>query len=203
MKIAIIGASGNVGSRLVDEALSRGHIVTAIARDTSKVLARDNLSAVVGDANTVGDLAPKLNGHDAVISSVGFRASNPDMLIDAVLQSGVERYLVVGGAGSLYAEPGKLHIDTPHFPEFAREEALKGKVLLEKLKETPRLNWTMLSPSALFTAGERTGKFRLGQDMLLTSDKGKSWISYEDYAVALLDEIENPRNVRQRFTVGY
>lgn len=203
MKLAIIGASGNVGTRIVTEAFNRGHSVTTIVRDPSKVPSKTNLSVVAGDANTAGDLAPKLAGHDAVISTVGFRTSDPDLLIDAVRASGVKRYLVVGGAGSLYAEPGKLHIDTPHFPDFAREEASCGKVFLDKLKGAPDLDWTMLSPSALFTAGERTGKFRLGQDRLLTSAEGKSWISYEDYAIALLNEVETPKNIRRRFTVGY
>lgn len=203
MKIAIIGASGNVGTRLVDEALRRDHFVTAIARDPSKIAPRTGLTLVAGDANQAGDLAPKLRGHGAIVSSVGFRASDPSLLIEAVRGSGVKRYLVVGGAGSLWAQPGTRHIDTPHFPAFAREEAGKGQVFLDTLRTVEDLDWTMLSPSALFTAGERTGAFRLGQDTLLTSAAGKSWISYEDYAVALLDEIEKPEHIRKRFTVGY
>ena len=203
MNIAIVGASGNVGIRLVDQALRRGHIVTAIGRDASKLALQPGLTFVTGDANKPGDLAPKLAGHDVVISSVAFRLSDPALLIDAVRTSGVKRYLVVGGAGSLWAKPGTLHFNTPHFPEFAREEATKGKVFLDALRAVEGLDWTMLSPSALFTAGERTGVFRLGGDTLLTGADGKSWISYEDFAIAMLDEIETPKHIRQRFTVGY
>jgi hypothetical protein len=132
-----------------------------------------------------------------------FRLSDPALLIDAVRRAGVGRYLVVGGAGSLEVAPGRLLIDTPEFPDFAREEAGAGKRFLDVLRTVDDLDWTMLSPSALFFAGERTGKFRLGTDALLTAADGKSWISYEDFAVALLDEIEAPKHVRQRFTVGY
>ena len=203
MKIAIIGASGNVGTRLVDEALQRGHAVTAIARDPSKLAARSGLTLVVGDADDSPLLARLLAGQEAIVSSVPFRASKPDLLIDAVRRSGVKRYLVVGGAGSLQTETGGLHIDSPHFPAFAFEEASKGKVFLDILRGVDDLDWTMLSPSALFTAGERTGKFRLGEDTILHDATGKSWISYEDFSIALLDEIEKPRHIRRRFTVGY
>ncbi|GGF38114.1 3-beta hydroxysteroid dehydrogenase [Aliidongia dinghuensis] len=203
MKLAIIGATGNVGTRLVAEALGRGHQVTAIARDPAKLRAQDRLTPVVGDASQPTALAPRLAGHDAVVSTVGFRASDPALLIDAVRRSGVKRYLVVGGAGSLEVAPGKLLIEMPDFPAFVLEEATRGKLFLDALRRVDDLDWTMLSPSALFTAGERTGHFRLGGDQLLVGADGKSWISYEDYAVALLDEIEKPRHVRARFTVGY
>lgn len=203
MKLAIIGATGNVGTRLVAEALGRGHRVTAIARDPAKLAAHDGLTAVAGDANQPATLAPLLAAHDAIVSAVAFRLSEPAKLIEAVRRSGVLRYLVVGGAGSLEMAPGKLLVDSPHFPEFAREEASRGKVFLDVLRTVDDLDWTMLSPSALFIAGERTGTFRLGGDGLLTGTDGKSWISYEDYAVALLDEIEAPQHVRRRFTVGY
>ncbi|HEV2673844.1 MAG TPA: NAD(P)-dependent oxidoreductase [Aliidongia sp.] len=203
MKLAIIGATGNVGTRLVAEALHRGHRVTAIARDPLKLDRRDGLLPVAGDADQPDRLAPLLADHDAVVSSVAFRLSDPHRLIEAVRRSGVKRYLVVGGAGSLEAAPGTLLIDTPHFPEFAREEAGRGKIFLDVLRPVDDLDWTMLSPSALFVAGERTGTFRLGGDALLTAADGKSWISFEDYAVAMLDEIEKPTHVRRRFTVGY
>ena len=203
MKLAIIGATGNVGTRLVAEALGRGHRVTATARDPAKLAARDGLTAVAGDAGQPAALAPLLAGHDAIVSAVAFRQSEPAKLIEAVRRSGVLRYLVVGGAGSLEVVPGKLLIDSPHFPEFAREEASRGKVFLDVLRTVDDLDWTLLSPSALFVAGERTGTFRLGGDHLLTGADGKSWITYEDYAVALLDEIEAPQHVRRRFTVGY
>jgi putative NADH-flavin reductase len=203
MKIAIVGATGNVGRRLVAEALQRGHHVTAIARDTSALAASPQLQAVDADAQVPEVLAAALAGHDAVISSVAFRMVKPEPLIDAVRRSGVARYLVVGGAGSLEVAPGVALVETPGFPPPYKEEAQAGKAFLDVLRGVRDLEWTMLSPSALFVAGERSGSFRLGDDALLTAADGKSWISYEDYAVAMLDEIETPRHVRRRFTVGY
>jgi len=115
----------------------------------------------------------------------------------------VKRYLVVGGAGSLEVSPGHALVDSPGFPALYKEESLAGKAFLEALRKVDDLDWTMLSPSALFTEGKRTGVFRLGRDALLTAADGKSWISFEDFAVAMLDEVEHPRHIRQRFTVGY
>ena len=203
MKIAIIGATGNVGRRLLDEALRRGHDVTAIARDISALTPTPKLAVVRADAQEPTTLAAALAGHDAVVSSVAFRMVEPAALIDAVRRSGVKRYLVVGGAGSLQIAPGSLLVDAANFPAAYKEEASKGKLFLDALREVADLDWTMLSPSALFVAGERTGTFRLGADSLLSASDGKSWISYEDYAVAMLDEIEQPKHVRRRFTVGY
>lgn len=202
MKIAVIGASGNVGSRIVDEALRRGHTVTAIARNAVQD-DRERLHPVRGDARQPTRLAPLLAGHDAVLSSVAFRQAAPEQLVQAVRLSGVRRYLVVGGAGSLDVAPGGLLLDEPDFPDFARMEAGKGKDFLDYLRKVDDLDWTFLSPSALFKPGIRSGKFRLGSDQLLVAEDGHSWISYEDYAVAMLDEIEHPRHIRRRFTVGY
>lgn len=202
MKIALIGASGNAGSRILAELSRRGHQVTAIARDTAKIATAPNVSPVAADIEETTTLSQVLEGHDAVVSSVHFSASDPDKLISAVEASGVRRYLVVGGAGSLEVAPGKMLIDTPGFPDQYRAESLAGVAFLDKLRANRLLDWTYLSPSALFTAGERTGKFRLGQDTLLSNDQGSS-ISFEDYAIALVDELEQPRHVRRRFTVGY
>jgi putative NADH-flavin reductase len=123
-------------------------------------------------------------------------------LIEAVRASGVKRYLVVGGAGSLEVAPGLKLIDAPDFPTEYKAEAAAGGVFLDLLRGEVDLDWTFLSPSALFVPGERTGKFRLGQDQLLANEQGSS-ISFEDYAVALVDELEKPTHSRQRFTVGY
>ncbi|MDX8479704.1 NAD(P)-dependent oxidoreductase [Mesorhizobium sp. VK24D] len=202
MKIALIGASGQVGSRLLKELSDRGHAITAIARNPEKIAALPGVTAVKGDAFDKDGLASLIKGHDAVISSVHFTASDPDTLIAAVRASGVKRYLVVGGAGSLEVAPGKRLVDTPEFPAIYKGEALKGADFLEKLRTVNELDWTFLSPSALFVPGERTGKFRLGKDTLLTTDKGSS-ISFEDYAIAMANEIEKPEHIRQRFTVGY
>ena len=203
MKIAIIGATGNVGSRLVDEALSRGHQVTAVARNASRLPPDENLSFSAADATDPEQLVRALGGHDVVISATPFRLVEPEGLIGAVRRSGVRRYLVVGGAGSLEVAPGLALVDSPGFPALYREEALAGKAFLATLRKVDDLDWTMLSPSALFTAGKRTGVFRLGHDSLLTAADGKSWISFEDFAVAMLNEVERPQHVRQRFTVGY
>jgi putative NADH-flavin reductase len=203
VKIAIIGASGNVGSRIVDEALSRGHHVTAISRRAARLSPHKNLTFVNADATDPEQLANALEGHDVVISATKFQQVAPESLIEAVRRSGLRRYLVVGGAGSLEVAPGQALVDSPGFPALYRDEALAGKAFLDALRKTNDLDWTMLSPSALFTAGKRTGVFRLGDDSLLTAADGKSSISFEDFAIALLNEVEHPQHIRKRFTVGY
>lgn len=202
MKIAVIGASGNVGSRLVTELSRRGHDVTAIARNPGNIKAISGVVPVGGDASDATGLARALVGHDAVISSVPFSSVEPEKLIDAVRLSGVNRYLVVGGAGSLEVAPGVKLIDTPQFPEEYKKEAARGGLFLDLLRGEKELDWTFLSPSAMFGPGGRTGKFRLGNDELLANEEGSS-ISYEDFAIALIDELEEPRHSRRRFTVGY
>ncbi|UFX47893.1 NAD(P)-dependent oxidoreductase [Bradyrhizobium sp. 41S5] len=203
MKIAIAGASGQAGSRLTAELAGRGHAVTAIARNPEKIATLPGVTAVRGDVNDQGALTALWAGHDAAISSVHFTVSDPVKLIEAAKASGVGRYLVVGGAGSLEVAPGVRLVTTPNFPAQYKAEASKGAEFLDLLRQEKDLNWTFLSPSALFVAGERTGKFRLGTDQLLTAADGKSSISFEDFAVALADEIERPAHIRQRFTVGY
>jgi putative NADH-flavin reductase len=203
MKIAVIGASGNAGSRITAELASRGHTVTAIARKPEKIAAHANVTAKQGDVMDQAGLTRLLAGHDIAISSVHFLDSDPVKLIAAAKDSKVGRYLVVGGAGSLEVAPGVRLVTTANFPVVYKAEAEKGGAFLDLLRQEKDLNWTFLSPSALFTAGERTGKFRLGTDQLLTGNDGKSWISFEDFAVALADEIERPAHIRRRFTVGY
>jgi putative NADH-flavin reductase len=203
MKIAIIGATGNVGSRLVDEALSRGHQVTAVARNASRLPPDEKLTFSGADARDPEQLSRALAGHDVVISATQFLQVKPESLIVAVRRSGAKRYLVVGGAGSLEVSPGQALVDSPGFPPLYAEEALAGKAFLEALRKVDDLDWAMLCPSALFTDGKRTGVFRLGHNALLTAADGKSWISFEDFAVAMLDEVEHPQHIRQRFTVGY
>lgn len=201
-RIALIGASGNAGARILKELSDRGHQVTAIARNPDRIAALPGVTAAKGDVFDGAGLAALLHGHDVVISSVHFSASDPAILIGAVRASGVNRYLVVGGAGSLEVAPGQRLIDQPDFPAEYKQEALGGARFLDLLKEIEDLDWTFLSPSALFVPGERTGRFRLGKDALLANENGSS-ISFEDYAIAMVDEIETPKHVRQRFTVGY
>ena len=203
MKIAVVGASGRAGSRIVAELSRRGHTVTAIARAPDKIAALPNVTAKQGDAHDQAALTALLAGHGAAVSSIHFLASDPAKLIGAARDSKVGRYLVVGGAGSLEVAPGVRLVTTPTFPAQYKAEAEKGAAFLDLLGQEKELNWTFLSPSALFVDGERTGKFRLGTDQLLTSADGKSWISFEDFAVGLADEIERPAHVRKRFTVGY
>jgi putative NADH-flavin reductase len=202
MKIALIGATGNAGSRILAELSRRGHAVTAIARHPEKVPALPGVVPAKADVDDVRGLVAALKGHDAVISSVHFTASDPRKLIRAVHESGVPRYLVVGGAGSLEVAPGVKLIDTPQFPALYKAEAAAGSAFLDLLRTETALDWTFLSPSAMFVPGERSEKFRLGGDQLLSSDSGSS-ISFEDYAIAMVDEIEKPAHSRRRFTVGY
>ena len=203
MKVALIGASGNVGSRILEELLRRGHEVTGIVRHPERLEEKPKFTAQRGDVNNPRELASLLGGHDAVIHSVKFQVSDARKVITAVKQAGVKRLLVVGGASTLKVASGGELLDTPDFPSEYKPEALAGRAFLNALREEKELDWTFLSPSALFVAGERTCKFRIGNDQLLVGENGESKISFEDFAVALVDELERPHHSRQRFTVGY
>lgn len=203
MKIALIGVSGRIGSRLLAEMLERGHSVTGIARDTTKVASRPGLVLKRGDATRPEQLAPLLAGHDVVASAMPFRTADPEALLAAVKQARVPRLMMVGGAATLEVAPGEILLDTPDFPDAYKPEAEGGRRSLDILRNEKDLDWTFLSPSAEIVPGERTGKFRLGGDQLLSDAKGESWISMEDYAIAFVNEIEKPKHPRQRFTVGY
>lgn len=211
MKIALIGASGFIGSALREEALRRGHSVTALVTQPGKLATAAGLTVLKADVNDTAALAGAFAGHDAVLSAFSGHAQ-PDTLayyvngmrsvIAAAKQAGL-RLLVVGGAGSLEVAPGVQLLDTPQFPDAYKPTAEGARQVLSVLKEDKALDWTMLSPSAVIAPGERTGKFRLGTDQLLADAKGESRISVEDFAVALLDELEKPAHTRQRFTAGY
>lgn len=203
MKIAVAGASGRAGSEITKELSRRGHTVTAIVRNPEKIAALPNVVPTKGDVLDQAGLTKLWTGHDVAVSSVHFLASDAQKLIGAAKSSGVGRYLVVGGAGSLEVAPGVKLVTSPGFPAQYKAEAEAGSAFLDLLREQKDLNWTFVSPSALFIEGERTGKFRLGTDQLLADANGKSWISFADYAIALADEIERPAHLRQRFTVGY
>lgn len=203
MKIAVAGASGRAGSEITKELSRRGHTVTAIARNPEKIATLPNVTPTKGDVLDQSDLAKLWAGHDVAVSSVHFLASDALKLIGAANDSKVGRYLVVGGAGSLEVAPAVKLVTTPGFPAQYKAEAEAGSAFLDLLRQEKALNWTFISPSALFIEGERTGKFRLGTDQLLADANGKSWITFADYAIALADEIERPAHERQRFTVGY
>ena len=201
--IAIIGATGRAGSQLLEEALRRGHSVTAIARDTSKIGQRagvvsKNVDVLDGDA-----LQAAVTGHDVVISAAHFATIPAAAVVAPVKKAGVKRLLVVGGAGSLLLPNGTRVIDSEGFPAEYKAEASAGALFLENLRKEQELDWTFLSPSAEFVEGERTGTFRVGKDDLLVSGAGRSWITFADYAIAMLDEVDVPKHSRQRFTVGY
>jgi putative NADH-flavin reductase len=213
MKLALFGASGTLGQRILREALSRGHTVSAIVRDPSRITEQSsNLRAASGNVLDPDAVAAAVAGHDAVVSAVGPSGTEgAEMVVEAarsliagLKRAGVERLVVVGGAGSLEVAPGVKLIDTPEFPAALKAIAQAASDALDVYRqEGAGLEWTYLSPAALIAPGERTGAFRLGGDQLVTDAEGQSRISAEDFAIALLDEVEQPRHVRQRFTVAY
>ena len=216
MRIVLYGATGMIGSRILKELLSRGHVVTAVARDPSKVPAQNNLTVEKGDMLDADGIAKVAKGADVVVSSYGPPSGpqGPDpakvnqlveatrTLIAGVRRAGAPRIIMVGGAGSLEVSPGLQIVDAPTFPDAYKPVALAHRDAMHVLRECD-LNWTYFSPAMMIQPGERTGKFRLGKDSLVSDDKGNSSISAEDYAVALVDEIEQGRHTKQRFTIGY
>jgi putative NADH-flavin reductase len=213
MKIALIGATGFVGSAILKEALDRGHEVTAIVRHPDKLTPHAKLHAQKGDVYNPDDLALLVAGHEAAISAFNPGWSNPDIynqqvkgarsIINGVKKAGVKRLLFVGGAGSLEVKPGIQSVDLPEFPSEFKQGALATREALNLLRKEPSLDWSFLSPSADLFPGQRTGQFRLGTDQLLANAQGESRISVEDYAKAMIDEVEKPTHIRRRFTVGY
>ena len=207
MKIAIIGATGLVGTKVLSESLDRGHEVTAIVRNPEKLPAHPKLGAVRGDATNPAELASLVAGHDVVISAFNpgkdERGMGAQSIIDAAKRSGVERLLVVGGAGSLEIAPGKRLVDQPDFPAQWKDGALRTAAFLDQLRGETDLDWAFVSPAATLATGERTGHYRVGGDQFMTDSDGESRISLEDYAVAMLDEAECPRHHRRRFSVAY
>jgi uncharacterized protein len=213
MRIAVVAASGRIGSRIVNEALDRGHEVTAIVRHPEKVTTQNpRLTVVQGDALDVNSLVNPIRGHEVVVSaySPGFAPTDDQSLfstaahslIEAVKQSDVPRLIVVGGASSLEVSPGVRLLDTPNLPDFVRPHATAGAKVLDILRESD-IDWTYFSPAINIEPGMRTGKYRIGKDNPIFDAQGKSDISMEDYSAALLDEVEVPQFSRQRFTVGY
>lgn len=202
MKVALIGAGGNAGQRILKELAARGHQVTALARTPEKVPAVEGVEVRQLDANDADAVAQAVRGHDAAISAVKFKEANLPGMVGAIQAAGVARFLTVGGAGSLFVTPGVREMDGPGFPDFVKPEAKAGSDFLDFLKTTEGLDWTFISPSRMFEPGERSGAYRKGKDDLLFDAAGKSWISMEDYAVAMVDELEQPSHLRERFTVG-
>lgn len=212
MKIVLLGATGFVGSALMKEALDRGHTVTAIARHP-ETTASDRLTFKEGDVYDSSALVVLIAGHEALISAFSPGWKNPNLyedqrrgtsaIIAAVKQAGIRRVLWVGGAGGLEVKRGVRVVDDPNLPDWIKPGSLATIDALEQLRKEPGLEWSFLAPSAEMKPGQRTGKFRLGDDELLVDTNGKSHVSLEDFAVAMLDELEHPAHVRHRFTVGY
>jgi putative NADH-flavin reductase len=203
MNIVLAGATGNIGSRILDEALRRGHRVTGLSRDSAKLAAREGLTAKKASTTEVGAFADALKGHDAAILSVKWNENDIHRVLDAVRKAGVKRCLFVVGAGSLLRSDGRTHFDHMAEKGIQPPTSKPAALALAEVQEVTDLDWTAISPPASIQPGERTAKFRLGRDHLLEDDKGKSEISREDFAIAILDEIEKPRHIRQRFTAAY
>ena len=202
--IALIGASGNIGSKITQEFLSRGYNVSAIARNPEKVEASERVTPVAGDILQPQQLAETLKGHDAVICAASFIPNESEKLLEAIRLSGVNRYLMVGGAASLLNEDGiKVWETLEGLPDGVMNYIQEGMRALDLLKEADDFDWTFLSPAVVIGPGERTGKFRLGKDNVVADDNGESKISYDDYAIALVDELEQGNNIKARFTLGY
>jgi putative NADH-flavin reductase len=201
--IAVIGATGNIGSRIVDEALQRKHAVTAITRDASRVKPRDGMSVRQGSTTDVEAMAAILAGHDVVVASVKWNEADVRDVLDAVRRSGVRRVLFVVGAGSLLRADGRTHLEHMADKGIQPPTSKPAALALAEVRKVTDLDWTAISPPASIQPGERTGRFRLGTEHLLEDAEGESRISREDFAVAILDEIEKPRHVRRRFTAAY
>ncbi|TGE28458.1 NAD(P)-dependent oxidoreductase [Hymenobacter metallicola] len=216
MKIALIGATGFVGSNLLHEALNRGHQVTAIVRDPAKLAQQhENLTVVTGDATKVDELAAQLAGHDVVLNAFNAGWTNPNLYQDflqgcqdieaATEKSGVPRLVVIGGAGSLYIN-GQQLVDGPQFPAEYKPGATAARDYLNRLRHNTTLDWTFFSPAIEMHRGidkGRTGHYRVGTESPVFDENGRSVLSGEDLAVAVLDELEQPRFSRQRFTAAY
>ena len=215
MNIAIVGATGFVGSAVLTEALARGHRVSAIVRNPDRLTVHPGLTALKGDVYDVASTAGQLRGHEALISAFhsgvkgdaeevcraevdGYRA-----IIAASKAAGVGRLLIVGGAGSLEVAPGVQLVDTPQFPPAVKPKALAAREVLQLIRQEEELEWSYVSPSPILKPGDKTGQFRIGGDQVLMTGEGPTSTTVGDLAVAILDEIEQPTHIRKRFTAGY
>jgi putative NADH-flavin reductase len=216
MKVALIGASGFVGKAILKELLQRGHQVTAVVRHTGKLIQQENLQAVSADVLNEAEITNAMAGNDVVISAYNAGWTNPDLYNEflkgsqtiqaAVKMSGVKRLIVVGGAGSLFIAPGRQIVDTEGFPSEWKPGALAARDYLNIIKEEQILNWAFFSPAVEMhqgTSGTRKGTYRTGLENPVFDANGRSIISVEDTAVAIVDELEKPKHIQQRFTAAY
>jgi putative NADH-flavin reductase len=214
-KIVLIGASGFIGSAILKEALDRGHKVTAVVRNPDRIqIENPRLTRVKGDVSSPGVVSRLAKGADVVISAYNPGWKNPDIanetltvysaILKGVKEAGIKRFLVTGGAGSLFISPGRRLMDAGVIPEsFLPAIKALASFYLDILSEEKTVDWVFFSPAGNIFPGERTGKFRLGKDEMIVDKDGKSNISIEDYAVAMLDEVDHPSHHMERFTIGY
>jgi putative NADH-flavin reductase len=213
MRVVLLGASGFVGSAILKEALDRGHLVTAVFRNQGHFNPSQQLKIQITDVYDSVALAAVIVGHDALISAFNPGWKDPTLYADqvrgttsilkAVKSAAIKRVLWVGGAGGLEVKPGVRVVDARDFPAAIKPGSLATIEALDQLRRESTLDWSFLSPSANMKSGARTGQFRLGNDQLLVDSSGHSNISVQDYAVAMINELEHPAHIRKRFTVGY
>lgn len=213
--VVLIGASGFVGTAILNELLTRGHKVTAIVRNPQKIsTTHPNLTVIKADVSDTNALVDACKGKDAVISAYNPGWTNPNiydeilrnypLILNAVKQSGVERLLCVGGAGTLFCAPGLRVVDSGGIPDAIMGGVKSlGEFYLNTLIHEKGIDWVFFSPAGTLEPGKRTGVFRLGKDDLIVDENGNSHISVEDYAVAMVDELETPKHHYERFTIGY
>jgi putative NADH-flavin reductase len=216
MHIVLLGDAGAIAQRITREALSRGHRITAVVRNPKTYeKPAAGVEVVQGDATDPKSVAAVARGADAIVNAISPRpggegrpasslADAANAVIEGAKAAGVKRLLVVGGAGTLEVAPGVQLLDTPGFPDIYKPEALEGRAAYAVYREKAApLEWTYVAPAAVIQPGERTGKYRTSNDQLLADASGKSTITHEDYAVAMLDELENPKNIGRRLAVAY
>ena len=218
MRVAVIGATGFVGSEIVKELINRNHSIKAFSRNKDKVIVSKNVAAVEVDVNNIEALVTDLQGADVVVSAYNAGWSNPDLYNDyikgsnaieqATKQAGVKRLIVVGGAGSLYVNDQKelQLVDVPGFPDEIKPGATAARDYYNTLQNNQNLDWTYFSPAPEMhqgTSGVRKGTYRLGTDVPVFDEAGHSILSVEDVAVVIADEVENAKHVKQRFTAAY
>lgn len=213
--VLLIGATGFVGSAVLNELVSRGHKVTAVARNIEKIAKSELLDAVKEDVANVDAIAKLADGKDAIISAYNPGWANPDIatlisenypkILSAAKKSGVERLLIVGGAGTLFCAPGLRVVDSGAIPEEIMGGVRPlGDFYLNTLMNENDIDWVFFSPAGVFDPqGKKTGNYRLGKDDLIVDAEGNSHISVQDYADAMVNELEKPAHHKERFTIGY